>query len=94
MLALTPEEDLVDRLRNLYLHPDPGVLDIPGEVAGIGDFDAVTNESVPVRLSFRECQTLSPDAWIESKSCMGREHDLIALRQLRAIRERKQNAPS
>lgn len=81
-------EDLLVRLKNLYLKTELGVIDCLGEVAGIGDFDAVFRESVPVRFAFGECRMLSLDALIRSKEAVGREQDRIAVRQLRAIKER------
>jgi hypothetical protein len=46
--------------------------------------------SVPVSLSlsFGPCRMLSLDALIRSKETLGRDQDMAALRQLRAIRER------
>lgn len=83
---LTPE--LAARLKNLYLQTDLGAIDCLSEVAGVGDFDAVLRDSVPVRLAFGECRMLSIDALIRSKEAVGRDQDKIAVRQLRAIKER------
>jgi hypothetical protein len=83
-------EGLPLRLKNLYLRTDLGVIDCLSEVAGIGQFEAVLRESVPVQLSFGECRMLSIDAQIRAKEAMGRELDRIAVRQLRAIKERNE----
>ena len=84
------DERLARELKNLYLRTDIGVIDCLGEVAGIGGYEAVLQTSVPVNLSFGVCRMLSLDALIRSKETMGREHDLAALRQLRAIQERNE----
>jgi len=77
-------------LKNLYLRTDIGVIDCLSEVAGIGDFVAVLGVSDPVALAFGECRMLSLEALIRSKEALGRERDLAALRQLRAIKERRE----
>lgn len=87
-LPFVLDEHLARELKNLYLRTDLGVIDCLAEVAGIGDFDAVWQASVPVSLSFGECQMLSLEALIRSKETMGRDQDVAALRQLRAIQER------
>jgi hypothetical protein len=84
-------DELAGRLKNLYLRTDAGVIDCLGEVAGLGDFDAVLQESILVRLPFGECRMLSIEALIRSKETLGRDQDKIAVRQLRAIKERNDN---
>jgi hypothetical protein len=86
-LELTPE--LCTSLKNLYLHTDLGKLDCLSEVAGLGDFEAVSRQSVSAQLSFGEHRFLSLDALIVAKTASGREHDLAALKYLHAIRERR-----
>lgn len=87
-LPFVLDDRLSRELRNIYLRTDMGVIDCLSEVAGIGNFEAVLQASVPVELSFGHCRMLSLDALIRSKETMGREHDLAALRQLRAIQEK------
>jgi hypothetical protein len=87
-LPFVLSERLLRELRNVYLRTDLGVIDCLSEVAGIGGYDTVLEASVPVALSFGQCRMLSLDALIRSKETLGREQDLAALRQLRAIRER------
>ena len=87
-LPFVLNDRLLRELRNIYLRTDLGVIDCLSEVAGIGGYDAVRQASVPVALSFGQCRMLSLDALIRSKETLGREQDLAALRQLRAIRER------
>jgi len=91
-LPLELTDDLCSRLDNLYLHTDLGRLDCLGEVRGIGDYTQALNQSIACRLSFGEIRLLDLDALIAAKEAMGREHDLAAVRQLRAIKE-KQSRP-
>ena len=83
-------DELAKELKTLYLKTDEGIIDCMSHIAGIGEFDAVCKVCTPVKFPFGTCQMLSMDALILSKETMGREHDLVAVRQLKAIRERKQ----
>ena len=87
-LALTPEQ--CSRLKNLYLTTDLGVVDCLSQVKGIGDFDTVLKNSVEVDLPFGQCRILDLDALIRAKEAMDRDHDRMALRQLREIKKRRQ----
>lgn len=77
-------------LRNLYLQTDLGTLDCLGEVSGVGDFKAVLQRSVVARFSYGEFRFLNLDALIAAKKAAGRERDLVAVRHLLAIKERKE----
>jgi hypothetical protein len=81
--------------KNLYLRISWGQLDCLGEVAGIGDFDAVWARSEELDLGDFKIRILSLDALIEAKKAIGRPRDIHAVHELEAIRElRKQNRPS
>lgn len=45
--------------------------------------------SIEIELFGRRCRVLSIEALIQAKEAMGREKDLIAVKELRAILERK-----
>ena len=87
-LPLELTDELCNRLKNLCLQTDLGKLDCLGEVAGIGDYEAVLHNSVIFELSYGNFRVLSLDAAIASKEASGRPRDLEAVRQLRAIKER------
>jgi hypothetical protein len=91
-LPLELTDELASRLKNLYLHTDLGKLDCLSEVAGLGDFQAVLENSVLSRTSYGEFRVLSIDALIAAKEAVGRERDLLTVRLLRAIREKKQRS--
>jgi hypothetical protein len=80
-------------LKNLYLQTDLGKIDCLGEVAGIGNFDAVKKQSIVASMSYGEFRFLSIDALIAAKKAVGREHDWAAVRRLTAIKERKEQQP-
>jgi len=91
-LELTPH--LCASLKNLYLQTDLGKLDCLGEVAGIGDYDAVLKQSVVAQFSYGEFRFLTLDGLITAKQAAGRERDLAALRHLLAIKERISRGPN
>jgi hypothetical protein len=87
-LPLELTDELCDSLKNIYLNTDWGSLDCLSEVAGIGDYEQVLQQSIPHAMSFGEFRILSIDALIVSKSAVGREKDFDAVRLLEAIKER------
>jgi hypothetical protein len=89
-LPLELTDELCQRLENLYLTTDLGILDCLSEVAGIGDFDAVLRQSELKEFPFGRCFILKIDALIQAKQAVGRPHDLIALAQLQAIKEKSE----
>jgi hypothetical protein len=88
-LPLELTDELSGRLKNLYLQTDLGKLDCLGEVAGVGSYETVLENSVVFRFSYGDLRVLNLDAAIASKEAVGRPRDLEAARQLRAIRERQ-----
>ena len=76
-------------LNNLYLETELGPIDLLGSIKGIGDFERVRAASIEVELFGRRCRVISIEALIEAKQAMGRDKDLIAVKELRAIVESK-----
>ncbi len=89
-LPLEQTRHLFGELKNRYLQTDLGKLDCLSEVAGIGPYDEVQKQSVPARFSYGEFRFLNLDALIASKEAAGRDRDLDAVRQLRAIKEKNE----
>jgi hypothetical protein len=87
-LPLVLTDELCTRLKNIYLQTDLGKVDCLSEVAGIGDYEAAVKRSVFCKLSYGDFRMLNIDALIAAKEAAGRDHDLMAVKQLRAIRER------
>lgn len=76
-------------LKNLYLQTDMGKLDCLSEVAGVGRFETVLQKSTIGSFGYGQFRILNIDALIDSKSAVGREKDLHAVRLLRAIKEKR-----
>ena len=89
-LPLELTDELIPRLRNIYLTTDLGVLDCLGEVTGVGDYEQVFQHSIVHNGSYGEVRILSIDALISAKKAVGRERDLAAVTMLEAIREKNQ----
>jgi hypothetical protein len=88
-LPLEITDELCRGLKNLYLTTDRGVLDCLSEVSGVGNFDAVLSKSELKSFPFGQCFILGISALIDAKKSAGRPHDLIAVAQLLAIKEKR-----
>ena len=75
-------------LKNLYLQTDLGALDVLGAISGVGDFARVAANAVQVELFGRRVKVISIEDLILAKETLGRDKDLMAAKELRAILER------
>ncbi len=64
-----------------------GDIDLLGEVAGVGDYEAVKKESVADILYDCEVRILTIEGLIKAKRAAGRTKDLLVLPELEALRE-------
>jgi hypothetical protein len=78
-------------LKNLYLKTEWGAVDILSSIMGVGDFERVRAASIEIELFGRRCRVISLGDLIEAKQALGREKDLLAVRELRAIAEKKKD---
>ena len=76
-------------LNNLYLETELGPIDLLGSIKGVGDFQRVHAASIEIELFGRRCRVISIEALIQAKAAMGRDKDLIAVKELRAIAEKQ-----
>ncbi len=77
-------------LQNLYLETELGAVDILGSIKGVGDYDRVRASAIEIELFGRRCRVISLDDLIRAKESLGREKDLLALKELRSIRARSE----
>jgi len=82
----TPDPD-VD-LKNLYLETELGTVDVLSSILGVGDFARVRSASIEIELFGRRCRVISIDDLIQAKEALARDKDLLAVKELRAIREK------
>ena len=81
-----PDPDV--NVLNLYLRTDFGPVDFLGSITGVGDFASVRANAIEVELFGRRCLVMSLDDLIRAKEAIGRDKDVQAVIQLRAIREK------
>jgi predicted nucleotidyltransferase len=78
-------------LDNLCLNTDLGTLDLLGSITGVGDYERVARDATEIALFGRRVRAISLDDLIAAKEALGRDKDLIAAKELRAIREKLQS---
>ncbi len=83
--VVTPDNPNLRGLKNLYLRTDAIVLDVLGDVSGVGDFSACNRESDWIDFQSLRCRVLKLDALIRAKRAAGRSKDLLALPELEAL---------
>lgn len=80
------DAETLSGFKNVYRRTKLAQLDWPGEVLGLGDFEAVNAQSDLIDLGGVACRVISLDALIPAKTALGRDRDLAAVEQLRRIR--------
>jgi predicted nucleotidyltransferase len=87
-----PKSGSVD---NLYLRTDVGVIDILSSILGVGDFERLKKKAEDFEIDGRVYHVMCLEDLIASKQAMGREKDLLAAKELKAIAaERKKTEGS
>jgi predicted nucleotidyltransferase len=76
-------------LNNLYLQTDLGPLDVLSTITGVGDFERVRAASIQVELFGQNMNVMAIEDLIKAKQALGREKDWLAVKELRAIIEKK-----
>lgn len=72
-------------VQNLYLETDLGVVDILSSVFGVGDFEQLNKSADQLELFGQRIKIISLADLIQAKEALGREKDLLAAKELRAI---------
>ena len=70
---------------NLYLETDADILDAHSNVIGIGDYAQLRKSAEVISFFGRQCPVISLEDLITAKDAVGREKDLLAAKELRAI---------
>ncbi len=86
-----PKADL--SVNNLYLETDDGILDILSSILGVGNYERLKQNALTVSLFGQPCAVISLEDLIAAKEAVGREKDLLAVKELRAIAARRQGKP-
>ncbi len=72
-------------LQNLYLQTDVGVIDILSSILGVGDFERLKSRAERLEVDGRIHWLISLEDLIAAKEAIGREKDLLVVKELRAI---------
>ena len=83
------DSETLRRGLNFTLRTSRGDLDLLGEVAGGGGFEALLPHSRELEMFALRCRCLDLDKLIEVKRAAGRPRDLEAIAELEAIREER-----
>jgi hypothetical protein len=74
----------------LHLTTSLGDIDVLGEIAGGGSFDALLHTTVDIQLFGKTYRALTLEALIRAKRAAGRPKDLEVIAELEAIREERE----
>ena len=74
---------------NLYLETDSGIIDVLSNVLGVGDYARLRESAETVRMFDRDIAIISLADLITAKEAVGREKDLLAVKELRAIASKR-----
>ncbi|MBS0631269.1 MAG: nucleotidyltransferase [Verrucomicrobia bacterium] len=80
-------------VQNLYLQTDHGVIDILSHVLGLGDFARLAEKAEKLVVDGRTYRFISLEDLITAKEAVGREKDLLAVKELRAIAAKRAHPP-
>lgn len=73
---------------NFTLVSEPGDIDILGEVAGVGGYDRVAEDAVPMEVYGHRVLVMSLNALERAKRTAGRLKDLADLEEIQALRRK------
>ena len=76
-------------VQNLYLETDHGIIDILSSVLGVGDFKRLRDHAEVLEIRGRRYPVISLEDLITAKEACGREKDLLAVKELRVIAEKR-----
>lgn len=81
-----------ESVTNLYLETDWGIVDIPSSMLGLGEFESIVANSEAFEIGGKACRLISLPDLIRAKEAVGREKDILAAMELRAIAEMRERS--
>ena len=85
--------DLTNRLLPAMRAAGRGRVVMISSVLGLGDFERLKAKAETIEIGGRKCRLIALDDLIAAKEAVGREKDLLAAKELRAIAEKKRSGP-
>jgi hypothetical protein len=86
-LPFVLDADTIRRGLNFTLTTSVGAIDLLGEIAGGGNYEALESHCVSMTLYGHNCLVLGLDALIDAKRAAGRPKDFDAIAELEALRD-------
>jgi predicted nucleotidyltransferase len=80
-------------VKNLYILTELGVIDLLGEVPGIGTYAEIQGRTIEADLGGFVCRVLDLDTLIAAKRVANRDKDQLAIRHLEVIRKMRREQP-
>ena len=78
-----------ERLENIYLETDVGVVDILSSVLGVGDFERIKSKAEKLKVGGRTIRVIALEDLIAAKEAMGRDKDRMTALELRIIEDKR-----
>jgi predicted nucleotidyltransferase len=88
-LSFIDHPESLEKVNNIYLQTDLGILDVLSETQPAGDFEMIKKNSVEISLYGHKCKVISIDDLITVKEKMNRPKDIQAVLELKKIKEIK-----
>jgi predicted nucleotidyltransferase len=79
-------------VQNLDLETDHGIIDIITSVLGVGDFARLRERAMRADVFGVSCAVISLEDLIAAKEAVGRERDILTVKELRAIAAKRRLA--
>lgn len=80
--------------KNLNLVTDAGVIDILGELSGVGGFGDLNGKTVQARVGELTCRMLDLDTLILAKQTAGRQKDIEGVKHLEVMKKYRDETPN
>ena len=93
LLRLYDDPTRLVGFKNLNLVTDWGIIDIFGELTGVGTYADVAGRTIRTRIGNFECRMLDLDTLIVAKQSAGRDKDMPAVRDLQALKKYRDHNP-
>jgi len=71
--------------KKLYIETNIGVVDVIGDVSGVGSFEEVKKGAIEIKLYGYKCKVISIDDLIKCKETLKRPKDLIVAEELKSV---------
>jgi hypothetical protein len=82
-----------ESINHCYLQTDLGPLDVLSSITGVGGYQRIASQALPIRLGELQLKIISLDDLITAKEALGRSKDLLVASELKALRQKLTTNP-